>query len=193
MSGGAAFAAVVIAARWWSIVPRRRMPWSRTLLAALAITGVALGAVSVSYGALHPLAISDNGAMTATLRHGRSERLRLDVENRGPLPARVERIAIADDPQPELPVRIARAELDSGRNNAPTPAGLFKPLRPQRVSPGERLPVYLTLTVEVCRRRGSTVDLRVRELDVGLRVAGRERTQRIRLQRALRVRCDTAG
>lgn len=194
VSGGGALAAVVIAARWWSIVPRRPLPWSRTLVAGFAIAAVALAAASVSYGALHPLGIPDDGAMTATLRHGRSERLRLDVENRGPLAARVQRVAtVDDDPQLGLPVRIARAELDSGKNIAPTPAGLFKPLHPQRVAPGDSVPVYLTLTVAACRRPGTTVDLRVRELDVGLRVAGRDRTQRVRLQHALRVRCDTAG
>jgi len=191
VSGTAGFAAVVIAARWGSIVPRRHVAWPGGRVAALAVASVGLAAASVSYGALHPLGIRDDRTITATLRHGRSDRLRLEVENRGPLAARVERIAIVDDALPDLPVAIARAALDSGRHIAPTPAGLFRPPRPRRVAPGDSLPVYLTLTVAACRRSGTTVDLRVRELDIRLRVAGRNRTQRVGLRRALHVRCDT--
>jgi hypothetical protein len=193
VSGVGALAAVVIAARWWSILPRRRMPWSRPLIAGLALAVVALGAASVSYGALHPLGVRDTQSSEAvTLRHGRSERLRLDIENRGPLAARVERIAIVEDPVlgGRFAVRIAGVDVDSGRRVAPTIDGLYKPWRPRRVSPGESMPVYVTLAVAGCSRRDTTVDLRVRELDIRLRTAGRSSTQRVRLERELRVGCE---
>jgi hypothetical protein len=186
VNGGLALIAVVFAARWWSILPRRRVPWSRPVAAAVAVGAAALVAASISYGALHPLAASHaDGTTTVTLHHGRSQRIRFEVENRGPLTARVEHIAIVADPQlPELPVRVARAEIESGRGT-----GTFKPWHPQRLSPGESAPVYLTLSVAACRQHDSSVDVLVRALDIRLRALGGTRTQRVRLEHDMHVRC----
>jgi hypothetical protein len=196
VNGGSALIAVVFAARWWSSLPRRRIPSSRPLAAAVALGAVALVAASLSYGALHPLAASHtDGTAAVTLHQGRSQRIRFEVENRGPLTARVQHIAIVVDPQlAGLPVRIASAEIENGRRTAPTPAGLFEPWRPQRLSPGESAPVYLTLSVAACRRHDTNVDLLVRALDIRLRTTfGGARTQRVRLEHDMRVRCRATG
>src|SRR5204862_4310736 len=59
VGGGAAFCVVVIAARGWSAAERRPMPWSWPLVGALATVVLALGAVSIAYGTLHPLALTN--------------------------------------------------------------------------------------------------------------------------------------
>jgi hypothetical protein len=196
VSGGVALAAVVIAARRWSIVPRRPLPSSRALCAGLVLAiAAALGVVSASYGALNPLAVRETEGSTVPLRQGRSAMLGFAVENRGPLTARVQGIAVVNEPQlaDVAPIRIASARLDSGRAEAPTLAGLFKPFEPQRLPSGESVRVYLTLSVAACRLPGTSMDLRLRELDIRLRTVGRERTQRVRLEHDLRVRCRTTG
>lgn len=69
LSGGAAFAAVVVAARGLSLAERRPTPWSRQLVAVLAVLVVALGGASVAYGTLHPLSAGNGGELvTTTLR-----------------------------------------------------------------------------------------------------------------------------
>jgi hypothetical protein len=111
------------------------------------------------------------------------------VSRRTPL---AQRIAAAGEPELHVPpIRIVSAQIDSGRAVAPTVSGLFSPFVAQNLSAGESVRVQLVFAVAACARRGSVVDLRLRALDVRLRVAGGQRVQRVRLQRDLRVRCDT--
>jgi hypothetical protein len=187
VSGGGAFCIVVIAAHHSSATERRPMPWSRRLVAALAAAVVVLGAVSVAYGALHPLVLTSASFApsvgvdppTLKLRDGRPERLTFSLENRGPAAARVLAVALADGHALRLRVQIGG---EDSRAHAPR-------FEPRTLEPGQRRWLYAELRYPPCRRSGTRLLVPLKAFDVRLRVAGRERTQRVRLDEALRVSC----
>jgi len=179
VSGGAAFLAM-----WWAThrvaeMPRPAPPVARRTAAVLATAlALALGAVSVSYAALHPVTGRPwDGSVT--LVAGRSDRVPVELENRGPLAARVLGISLVDAPF----LRIARLERDGPRTSGPTMDSLFSPLGTPRLAAGADTTVALTLAGP------SGCSATLRALDVRLAVAGTERTQRVALADPLRVAC----
>jgi hypothetical protein len=183
-SGGAAFCVVVIAARAWSATARKPMRWSRPIVAALAAATVAFGAVSVTYGMLHPLA-AKNGTSpaSATLRHGRSQQLDFILENRGPADARVLGVTLAGS----RGLRLLRVQL-GGARGTPTRDLRFKT---RTIEPGAKLPLFAQLGSRACEGPGGQRLAALRALDVRLEVAGSQRTQHVVLDEPLRVRCGS--
>jgi hypothetical protein len=186
ISGGAAFAVVVIAARSLALVERRPMPWSRPLIAALAAIVVALGGVSVSYGALHPLrAANIDPVATVTLHRAGATRLTIDLDNRGLTAVRIHDVRLVGAPG----LGIDRARVDDPvRNVAPTMEELFTDLRDTRLATDDSLVVYLSVSAD-CGPTALQRSWTLRALDVRLRTAGLERTQRVALAPAQHVRC----
>ncbi len=190
-TGAGAFAAVVIAARALSLAERRPTPWSRPLVATLAALVVALGCVTVSYGALHPLTASSGESDQPTeLRAGHSTRVAFFIDNHGPTDVRVRDVTLVG----VSGLRIARAAVDDPAHaSAPSMAELFKRLHGTTVHPGYNLVVYLSLAANACATRGANrARWTVETLDVRLRSAGIERTQRVALDDEQLVSCRAA-
>ena len=186
LSGGAAFAVVVIAARGLSLAERRPTPWSRPLAAALAAVVLVLGGVSVAYGTLHPLSAADAGEPSlTTLRAKGPTELTFALENQGPVSVRVRDLRLVGAPG----LQVARVRIDDpDRTVAPTIDELRTDLRDATLAPHDNLFVYVSVSADCgphARRASWTLDA----LDVRLRTAGFERTQRVALQRAQRVNC----
>ena len=187
LSGGAAFAVVVIAARSLSLAERRPTPWSRPLVAAIASIVVALGAASVSYGALHPLSAGNGGELvTTTLRaKARATPLSFVLENQGPASVRIHDLRLVG----ASGLHVGRARIDDPqRDVAPTIDELRTDLRNATLAPDDSVVVYVSVSAECgpgARRASWTLDA----LDVRLRTAGFERTQRVAVEPAQRVDC----
>jgi len=187
VGGGLAFVLVVWAARRWSLRERRPTRLSRPQLGALLVTAVALCAVSFSYGALHPLTARGSDSSHVKLRNGRAK-LVLNLENAGPFSARVLGVRLVDP----AGLRLERLQTDSERDEASTPEGLFRPLGKPTLDSGEdRRAVYLTVASRICMQPDTDASWMLEALNVRLRTAGTERTQRVALSPALRVRCHT--
>ena len=190
ISDGASFVLLVVAARAWSGSERRPMPWSWPVVAGITAAVVALGAVSIAYGTLHPLAISnDIRPPSVKLRDGRSNRLDFTVSNGGPAVAHILGITLVGGHG----LALTHAQLGGELRSRRAPGAPTRALKPRAVDPGEYLPLFLELSYPACRRSGTNLDLRLSAFDVRLRVAGSERTQRVVLDDPLRVRCRGAG
>jgi uncharacterized membrane protein YjjB (DUF3815 family) len=186
VGGGAAFAVVVIAARGLSLAERRPMPWSRPLVAALAAIVVVLGGVSISYGTLHPLSALDSGTTDpTTLRAKGPTELTFVLENEGLASVRIRELRLVGAPGLDL----GRVRVDDpDRRVAPTIDELRPDLPDATLAPDRDLLVYVSVSADCgphARRASWTLDA----LDVRLRTAGLERTQRVALDRAQRVVC----
>lgn len=189
ISTGVAFIAVVWAARRWSLSERSPMRWSpikRAIAVAVALT---LTAGSLSYGALHPLTTLDLGPPESaiTLRDGRSQELHLLFASTSPFSARLDGIELVDVER----LRVARAQADSEGSVAPTLEGLYRPLAGTTIGPDGRVFAYVTLMADVCKQPDAFMSWTVEEVDVHMRVAGVERTQRVRLARPWQVSCGS--
>lgn len=186
LSGGAAFAVVVIAARSLSLAERRPTPWSRPLVAALAVSVVVLGGVSVSYGALHPLSAGNGGErVTTTLRAKGSTPLTFALENQGPASVQIHHLRLVGAPG----LQVGRVRIDDPqRNVAPTMDELFTDLRDATLAPDDSLVVYVSVSAD-CGPNAPRASWTVDALDVRLRTAGLQRTQRVALEHAQRVGC----
>lgn len=184
VSGGVAFLVMVWATRSWSVHERKPTRFSRPQLAAAALVAAALFVLSFSYGALHPFAVDSSDLTDIRLEDGRA-RLRINVENAGPFPARVLGIGLPS----AQGLRLERLQTDSGRAEAPTLEGLFQPLGRPTLDSGAHSPVYLTVASKSCGRREASASWTLEELDIRLRTAGVERIQRVPLFQALRVTC----
>jgi hypothetical protein len=185
VSGGGAFCIAVIAARAISATERRPMPWSRPLLAALLAGTFALGLVSVAYGMLHPMAATNaTYPPSAKLRDGRSERLDFILQNRGPAAVRVARVTLADSPG----LRLARVQIGGER------LARLRDLRfkPRTFEPGDEVSLFVQLSRPACRHPSSGALMTLRAFDVRMNVAGSHRTQRVVLDKPLRVSCGDA-
>jgi uncharacterized membrane protein YjjB (DUF3815 family) len=186
VSGGAAFAAVVIAARSLSLTERRPTPWSRSLVAALAAVVIVLGGVSVSYGTLHPLSGGNAGETSlTTLRAKGPTELTFALENQGLASVRIHELRLVGAPG----LHVGRVRIDNHRRTvAPTMDELLTDLRDATISRDDSLVVYVSVSADCgpsARRASWTVDA----LDVRLRSAGFERTQRVALDHAQRIDC----
>ncbi len=186
VSGGGAFCIVVIAARAWSAAERKPMPWSWPLLGGLGAVVLALGAASVAYGTLHPIAITNaNYPPTAKLRDGRSDRLDFSISNRGPAAARILELRLVDAPG----LRITDVQVGGERNRGRRRDTRTRALKPRTIERGEDLPLFVEVGYPRCRRPNTGALWNLRTFDVRLRVAGTERMQRVVLDDALHVSC----
>jgi hypothetical protein len=185
VSGTVAFVAIVFTARRWALAERRPLHWARPVALAVLVAGLTLAAVSVSYGALHPLTAQSADGGTVALKHGHSRRVLVSLENQGPLDARVLGVSIPRAPG----LRVDRARTDDpDRHVGPTIGSLMNPLSGTRVTSGTSdLFVYLNLASATCGERGSS--WRVEDLNFRLQVAGLTRTQTVHLAAPLRVTC----
>jgi hypothetical protein len=105
VSGLAGFLAVLWVARQYSVVERRRIRWTRPRVALIAAGVLALAAVSLSYGTLHPLTAGGPDRI-APGEFG------FWLRNEGRGPVRVRSIEIADP-------RVTRARLAPGGATIP--------------------------------------------------------------------------
>jgi hypothetical protein len=100
VGGLTAFLAVVWVVRQYSVVERGRIAWTRGRVALVAGGVVALVAISLSYGVLHPLTAGNSGSAGPN-------KTGVWLHNEGRLPVRV--LAISA-PGP----RVVRARLEAG-------------------------------------------------------------------------------
>jgi hypothetical protein len=187
VSGTVAFVAIVFTARRWALAERRPLRWSRPVAVAILVAGLALAAVSVSYGALHPLTAKSANGRTVALKHGHSGRVAVTLENRGPLDARILGVSVPGAPG----LRVERARTDDpDRHVGPTIESLMNPLAGSRVKSGQSVIfAYLNLSAAACGGDGGRSSWNVDDLNFRLRVAGLTRTQTVHLAPSLRVIC----
>ncbi len=173
VSGTVAFVAIVFTARRWALAERRPLHWTRPAALATLAAGLLLAAVSVSYGALHPLtaegaANGPHGHWNVALKDGRSGPVTLSLRNRGPLNARIVGVSVPGAPD----LRVG-----------PAPQATT-------IKPGTDLTwAQFSLHTPWCSRVSKGSLRTVQDLDFRLRVAGVTRTQRVHLSPPLRVIC----
>jgi hypothetical protein len=127
VSGGVTFVAVVVLTRDEALRPRRSIRWTAPRVGVAVAGGLVLAAVSVSYGALHPLALNTTSMSgpNIVLRHGVSRPVPLLLENRGPLAARVVGIRVDGAPAPAIRRAVVSHEgplCACPTSRAPSPA-----------------------------------------------------------------------
>ncbi len=136
---------------------------------------------------MHPLSTSSGAERDVRLHKGRAKLL-VSLDNSGPFATRVLAIRLVGAEG----LRIKRLQTDSERAEAPTLEGLFKPLGKPTLDPGEAShPIYLTVASELCTQEDASASWTLDALDVDLRTADIERTQRVAISPALRVSCAT--
>jgi hypothetical protein len=176
VSTGLGFALMLWTTHQTGSMPRRRLPEAhgRTIVASAGILALVLTAGSVSYGALHPIRVGyDGGAASATLRAGVSDLIPFEVDNDGPLAARLLGISVAGG----RGVSVAAIEIPGPRSSGPTIDSLYMPAGTPHLAPGATLMLWLRFRGPARCTRAAR--LPVSALDVRLRVAGSERTQRV--------------
>lgn len=175
-----AFAAMVAIVRL-APPPSGRRPGVRVLAPA----ALALAAVSMTYGALHPLSLDDvAGASAPARRADRLVRVPVALANGGPVGVEVLSVAV-ESPQGavlrrlEVPRDGAAASIDA----------LLAPIDGTSIGPGTHAPGDALLGVGACSR---TVRVTVTAIRVRFRELGFVRSQRIALRRPLTARCPPA-
>jgi hypothetical protein len=201
-STGFAFAVTIVVARRVSTMERGRRWFSRRTRIVMALGAAAgLAALTLGFGALNPLTIRASGSLNAdrTLVHGiPARRISLQLGNRGPFTAQVLGATLAGE---TAGVHLLRVDVDKPHARAHTMDELFTPIRGLALHPGREQPAFLVVSRAGCPGGpvavgGATplshaVLATVSAVDVRLRVAGVERTQRVWIPGGLRLGCRT--
>jgi hypothetical protein len=186
LSGGAAFAAVVIAARSLSLTERRPTPWSRPLVRgpgddrprARRRVGLLRHAAPAVGGQRRRARLDDVASQGPT-------ELTFALENQGLASVRIRELRLVGAPG----LHVGRVRIDDpDRTVAPTIDELRTDLRDATLAPDHILLVYVSVSADCgpdARRAGWTPDA----LDVRLRNAGFERTQRVALEHVQHIDC----